>query len=97
MVVRRAMDTILPKEVQWRGGKTDLSPNFEHCLRTYGRTHIEAVVLNDGDPVHEYLNASRLRESYQRLRCERATNDEVLAIWKAVSLGHWLRQARMSP
>ena len=97
MVMRRAMDNILPKDVQWRGGKTDLSPNFEHCLRTYGRARTEDVVLNDGDPVHEYVNAERLRESYRRLRCERATNDDVLAIWKAVSLGHWLRQARMSP
>ena len=95
--MRRAMDNILPKDVQWRGGKTDLSSNFEHCLRTYGRAHIEGVVLNDGDPVHEYVNVPRLRESYQRLRREQATNEEVLAIWKAVSLGHWLRQARMSP
>ena len=37
MVMRRAMNGILPETIRWRGGKATATPNFNRALLTFGR------------------------------------------------------------
>ncbi|HTE20584.1 MAG TPA: lasso peptide isopeptide bond-forming cyclase, partial [Armatimonadota bacterium] len=41
LILRRAMEGILPSQVQWRPGKTDLSPNFTRALLRFERERMD--------------------------------------------------------
>lgn len=91
MVMRRAMAGILPREVQWRASKTDMHPGFEYGLRTFESARLEQIILNDGRAIEDYLDMPLLKEVFYRFVASEATVDEVNTMWKAVSLGLWLR------
>jgi asparagine synthase (glutamine-hydrolysing) len=97
MVMRRAMEDILPAEVQWRGGKTNYSPSFEQGLLTYDRERIEEVVFKNPGILGEYININMLREAYREFASRKATGTKILPFWKAVSLALWLQRADLRP
>lgn len=90
VVMRRAMSGLLPVEVQWRGGKSDLSPNFTRGLLTSDRKLLDDVILNDPGAVEEYVDISALREAYHRYMSRRSTDDE-LTVWNVVLLALWVK------
>jgi asparagine synthase (glutamine-hydrolysing) len=93
MVLRRAMAGILPVEVQWRPTKMDFLPSFCHGLLTFERERLDDIILRDPTTIEDYVDIPSLREAYQRFvsRQPRRKPQEVLAIWRAVSLALWLR------
>jgi asparagine synthase (glutamine-hydrolysing) len=92
LVMRRAMDGILPPGVQWRPRKTSLFPAFERGLRTYGRDHLDRVVVRSPDVIGDFVDIPTVQEVYARFLACRATEDEVNSLWRVVSLGLWLGQ-----
>ena len=52
-VMRRAMAGIVPREIQWRAGKADLSPNFTRGLFERDRTTIRDVVFSGLESLRE--------------------------------------------
>jgi asparagine synthase (glutamine-hydrolysing) len=97
MVLRRAMEEILPAEVQWRGGKTNYSSSFEQGLLTYDRECIEDVIFKNPGILGEYINLNMLREAYREFASRKATGTKILPFWKAVSLALWLQRADLRP
>jgi asparagine synthase (glutamine-hydrolysing) len=95
-VMRRAMNGILPREVQWRGRKTDVHPAFEHGLRAFERDRLEEVIVRDGAQVAEYVDARALRDIYRQFEAGAVAPDEVNAMWRATCLGLWLRRAGLA-
>jgi asparagine synthase (glutamine-hydrolysing) len=95
-VMRRAMNGILPREVQWRGRKTDVHPAFEHGLRAFERERLGEVIMRDGAVVEEYVDLPALREIYRQFVARAAAPDEVNAMWRAACLGLWLRRAGLT-
>ncbi len=95
MVLRRAMDGILPLEIQWRGDKSDLSTNFNRGLFTTDRQLVEDVVLDNPQPIAGYVTMAALRTAYARCLSEPRTED-VMAVWRAVSLAHWLNHTGLA-
>ena len=93
MVLRRAMDSILPAEIQWRGDKSNLGPNFCHTLLTFEREHLDEVILRDSQCIEAYVNIIALREAYRRFVSQKSTDEDAMAIWKAVTLALWLKFA----
>jgi asparagine synthase (glutamine-hydrolysing) len=96
LVLRRAMAGILPVEVQWRGRKSNLGPGFEYGLLTYERDRLDEMILKDSAVIEPYVDISTLRDAYQRFVRRESTQD-VMAIWKAVSLGLWLKYKALNP
>jgi len=92
MVMRRAMDGILPTEIQWRGGKSDLGPGFDYGLRTFEHSRLEKVFLHQSEVIEQYLDVSAVRTAYHRFVAGVATQDEGLLMWRAVSLALWLQR-----
>jgi asparagine synthase (glutamine-hydrolysing) len=90
--MRQAMNGILPPEIRWRGGKSDMRPSFNHGLLTYEREHIDDVVLRRPSAVAEYVDIAALRTYYERFRKAEAFESEILAIQRCVSLGLWLQR-----
>lgn len=56
VVMRRAMNGILPPEIQWRGDKAYLSPNFNHVLLQFERDRIEDVIEGESPPLEMYAD-----------------------------------------
>ncbi|MFB2895112.1 lasso peptide isopeptide bond-forming cyclase [Aerosakkonemataceae cyanobacterium BLCC-F50] len=89
IVMRRGMIHILPDEVRWRGGKTDLSPNFFRGLLRFEKELLEEVIFNNPKPIERYVNVPVLCQKYERYKAGKPGN-EVIAIWRAVTLALWL-------
>jgi asparagine synthase (glutamine-hydrolysing) len=90
IIVRRALANILPEEVQWRGGKGDVSLSFARGLLMFERERLEDVILNAPKVIEEYVDIPTLRNVYQRY-VDRGTVNDAYTIWTAVILALWLR------
>jgi asparagine synthase (glutamine-hydrolysing) len=94
LVLRRAMEGVLPADVQWRGGKSDLGPNFVRRL-TSGRDRIEAVVSRSDKTVDAYIDRRLWREAYSRCR-EGAGSADAVAVWRGFVFTQWLQSGPAS-
>ena len=92
IVMRRAMENILPRAVQWRGGKVDMSHGLKYGMWTFERERIRNVIEKNSDLIEGYVNVDVLQQAYQRFMKQKATDVDMLAIWKSVSLALWLQQ-----
>lgn len=96
VILRRAMAGILPREVQWRGGKSDLGGNFRRGLLTVDRDLVEEAILHEPQAIAPYVDLDALRQAYTRCQTH-PTNADTMIIWKAASLALWLRHTGLAP
>lgn len=91
MVLRRGMEGILPSQVQWRKGKSNLGHNFHHTLGRFEQNRLDEFISNPG-AVGEYADMPRLRQILVRFKSNQASEGEILALWKGLTLWLWLRR-----
>lgn len=92
MILRRAMEGILPQPIQWRGGKTSMSPNFRRGLLDLDREILDQTLIKDVGKLKDFVNLKYLDSCYNKLISQtNLTDEERMAIWKAVTLSLWLR------
>jgi asparagine synthase (glutamine-hydrolysing) len=89
---RRAMAGVLPEAVRWRGGKTDLSPQFHQGFLTYERERIERVVNGTAPAIAPYVDVALLRDLYREYASGAAPRNAE-QIWHPVMLALWLKRA----
>ena len=65
IIMRRAMAGILPSKIQWRGGKSNLGPNFQHGLQL-GQEKLDRIYNQDLSLIEDYVDLDSLRSLYQR-------------------------------
>ena len=83
LLFRRAMDGILPPEIQWRSWKANLSPNFQRRFRDVDFASRSAM----GSPVlARYIREDRLQDLIHLLRIKFFGKSRVRAKSDAVSL-----------
>ncbi|MBW4446580.1 MAG: lasso peptide isopeptide bond-forming cyclase [Spirirestis rafaelensis WJT71-NPBG6] len=99
MVMRRALEGILPEKVQWRGGKTDLSPNFNDGILNRDRQILDEVMSHKIKSLEKYIDLDFLQAAYQRiiLAGNQVSNDDYMAVWQAVILALWLEHKKVMP
>ncbi|MEX2109522.1 MAG: lasso peptide isopeptide bond-forming cyclase [Gemmatimonadaceae bacterium] len=88
-VMRRAMTGILPPDVQWRGGKSDLSPVVQRGMLKFDKPLLNELILNDPTPIEPYVDMPHLRKAYRRYTESR--RDPSLSVWRAATLALLLR------
>lgn len=91
MILRRAMEGILPPEVQWRVGKARLDANFERNLLRFERARLDHLVLRDGAALRPFVDPGALRAQYRDFLGGRRGR-AAMALWKAVTLSLWLER-----
>jgi asparagine synthase (glutamine-hydrolysing) len=91
IVLRRAMQGILPEIIQWRVDKTNLHHSFEYGLRQFELKQFETV-LDHSALLQPYLDLATLRPMHDRFVAQTATEAEVNRLWRAVTLALWLRR-----
>ncbi|MBE9005963.1 lasso peptide isopeptide bond-forming cyclase [Fortiea sp. LEGE XX443] len=96
-IMRRALDGILPQEVQWRGGKTDMTPNFQRGLLHLDRQLVDEMITSDVSNIKKFVDLNSLHRSYNRLlsKTEATNDDDIVPAWKAVTLALWLKHTQI--
>jgi asparagine synthase (glutamine-hydrolysing) len=87
-VMRRALHGLLPPEVEWRGGKSNLGHNFRRSLLRYEGKRLARWAAAPG-PLAGYVDVPRLRAAWERYQSHQSEADALL-LWKVVTLGEWL-------
>jgi asparagine synthase (glutamine-hydrolysing) len=90
LLLRRAMDGILPPEIQWRTTKSNLSPNFHRRFRDVDLARPERL---DDASLSPYLQSGPLRDMIARQRVQAVGDDakrEALTLFRATVLAEWL-------
>jgi asparagine synthase (glutamine-hydrolysing) len=99
MVLRKAMDGILPAAVQWRRDKLDFTPHLARGMLQHHRSLLDRILLDDADDIGGYVDLPAVAAAYRRM-LERAKGAEhghdVQAVWRTVALALWLRQQRVA-
>jgi asparagine synthase (glutamine-hydrolysing) len=95
-VLRQAMAGTLPETVRRRGGKTNLSAQFNEGFLAFERERIEAVVHGGSQVITPYVDVDVLRELYRQYSTGgRRQNAELL--WHPVMLAVWLEHTGLAP
>jgi asparagine synthase (glutamine-hydrolysing) len=100
MVMRRAVNGIIPEKIQWRGGKTTMTPNFLRGLLETDRELLQEIVIDNQKDIEDFVDLNSLNLLYQNLMSkqkEEITNDDVTPVWKALTLVLWLRHTKIKP
>ena len=95
VVMRRAMASCLPKEIQWRNSKTDLSHNFVRSL-LLERASLEKLVANTPKTIEKYVIVPALQKAYCRF-VSHGERVDAGTVWSMVVLTLWLRQTKLTP
>jgi asparagine synthase (glutamine-hydrolysing) len=93
-ILRRAMQGILPPEIQWRTGKANLSPNFYRNLSAMGKETLGRVLLEDRRVVEKFVDMAALNKIYQRYT-QYPSNSDAMTLFVTVGLAAWIRQTAL--
>jgi asparagine synthase (glutamine-hydrolysing) len=92
VVLRRAMDSDLPREVLWRRGREHLGWDFICCWLALEHKLLEEALAGDLRELAEYLNVENVRTAYRRYLSGGKLEDDEEMLWRAVTLFFWLRR-----
>jgi asparagine synthase (glutamine-hydrolysing) len=97
-VMRRAMEGILPEEVQWRVDKANLGFNFRRRLFEHDRAIVEQVVESRLASLEGYVDVQAVRNAYQRWSQQKGMGQrDAQALYRVVVLGLWLETSGLTP
>jgi asparagine synthase (glutamine-hydrolysing) len=91
-ILRKAMDGILPPEVQWRPGKSNLGYAFKHCLFHHGQSALAHAIATAPSLLKPYVCARQLDSS----RCGSLAaggDQEPFFLWQMANLCLWLEKS----
>ncbi|MBC8094933.1 MAG: lasso peptide isopeptide bond-forming cyclase [Akkermansiaceae bacterium] len=94
LVMRNGMAGILPKQIQWRPGKSNLGPSFEKGLLKFERDRVRTIIQSEASQLAAYVNLKRAEECLARFQRGAAGENDAIAVWTTVGLALWLRSRR---
>ncbi len=96
-IFRRAMNGILPPEVQWRKDKSNLSAGITLGLIKFERETLERVLLREPEGIRDYIDIPALETVYLRY-LERPMEhlEDGFSIQLIANMALWLRHIKKS-
>ena len=94
IIMRRAMEGILPPEIQWRFTKANLSPNFLLNLYEYENVTIDNIIddQKNANTIAPFVELTELADAYRRYKSQPLKDENVaLILYGAVILALWLK------
>lgn len=94
LVLRKAMEGILPPRVQWRRDKLDFTPHLVRGMLGNERARIEEI-LSSAD-LAGFADRAALTTAWSRIVHDpaRAHGSVLQAVWRASAVGSWLAAVR---
>jgi asparagine synthase (glutamine-hydrolysing) len=98
-VFRRAMEGILPAEIQWRANKGNLSPNFHRRLLDFNGSTLDAIASRKDSIFSQYVDTAAMQQALQQYRADPIVNGNrhSIRLFIAANLALWLDQTRIQP
>jgi asparagine synthase (glutamine-hydrolysing) len=92
VVLRRAMEGVLPPSIQWREGKTNFIPSLDYGIRTFERGQLDDVISGMSGVLADYVDIPALSQVRERfLKTDVPTDPfDIFTLFKTVSLASWL-------
>lgn len=90
IVMRRAMDNILPQKIQWRTSKAGLGMNFRKNMLQFDENTLEDLIYKNSDLIAEYVDVKHLKETLKQYM-EGNKLVEPLDLWLSVILIIWIK------
>ena len=93
LILRRAMENILPPAVQWRVHKGNLGFTFVTGMREIEAPRLEAALFDDPSILEEFVDMKVLRSTHRSLTSPSpspAVGAEAMMVYKAAVLARWL-------
>jgi asparagine synthase (glutamine-hydrolysing) len=96
LILRRAMEGILPDAIQWRRDKFDFNPHVIRGMLRHHRSMLDDVLLKDAENIGEYVDLHAVTDAYYRVlnEAESTNGQDFQAVWRTAVLALWLRQRR---
>ncbi len=94
-VLRRAMQNILPENIQWRHGKSNLGPNLARGLWAE-RDRFKNVIAGKSRMIDNYVDSEILGDLYQGFASGKGTPRENWILYQAIILELWFNQAGLN-
>jgi asparagine synthase (glutamine-hydrolysing) len=91
LIMRKAMEGILPPKIQWRKTKLDFSVHIKNGLRKHHKQEIENILENN-KMLDDYFDTQLLKQDFPTLFSGKNFKKYGLlqSIWKAVALSYFL-------
>jgi asparagine synthase (glutamine-hydrolysing) len=94
LILRRAMEGILPSQVQWRAGKGNLGFNFVRGMHQVEAPKLKAALFDGVSMIEDFVDLDLLRTAYRRFLSGQPSlqaNADAMFLYKAAVLTRWLR------
>ena len=94
IVMRRAMEDIVPPRVQWRREKTDFTPNFIRGLKCWQQEDWDKFIAENQVLLQKYIDLPTFNQMKQKFIDPQQEEDrqEARTLWLIISLISWLNQ-----
>lgn len=94
LILRQAMEGILPTEVQWRRDKSNFTSSMATSILSSNQNLMRSVMGDEVDRIAPYVNVDFLRKAFTRLsqQGDQANLDDIQHVWRSVWLSLWLKQ-----
>jgi asparagine synthase (glutamine-hydrolysing) len=91
-IFRRAMEGILPPEIQWRRGKGRLNVGVATNLRERERSTLETALFEQSAAIEPFVDVEAARDAFRRyIASPHGSHDDVFTLLLVVNLWLWLR------
>lgn len=92
--MRKAMEGILPPEIQWRVSKGNMHPGWNHAYRSHEEGRVRDLLIDPTPELKEYLDVPRALSLHERFLMGDVSRSDEGAWWRMVSLALWLGSQR---
>ena len=93
MILRRAMEPYLPKEVVWRKDKDSLMWEVNRLILKERAEYFYQITLDERANLKPYVDTGKLMKFWDDY-LSRGDEENAELIWSGIALAMWLRQQR---
>ncbi|MEL7077897.1 MAG: lasso peptide isopeptide bond-forming cyclase [Cyanobacteria bacterium J06648_1] len=93
MVLRRAMENILPVEIQWRGDKSISTPAMIKTLIKYDSELLDQAILSEVEQFSDYVRSEQIIKLWEDSKATGKFNGNLIEkLWPYLSLALWQKK-----
>ncbi|MGD1855041.1 MAG: lasso peptide isopeptide bond-forming cyclase [Leptolyngbyaceae cyanobacterium] len=99
IVMRQGLNNILPKAIQWRGDKADMTANFVNGLLNINRPLFEQALNQHNSSVLGYVNLDNWKNAWNAVkqypksnRTATSMTKDCFIVWRATVLALWVKR-----
>ncbi len=93
LILREALEGILPEKVRWRRTKFDFAPHIARGFLRHHKDLLDEAIVEDRDGAGDYVDIATARASLSQLKKQGAKTDglHLRVVWSTAALSLWLR------